>query len=686
MNNNNNLLSTEAVEEKTSLSNITPQQEDSSSSANRTRSSLFYVPASISDILLAHSKDIRYHISLSRLILSCILPYLMTRCSSTQTTADGWKSSQQGRIAWAILPEIQFISNAIHSLFTIMIGRKRKQQTLGMEALHLYPLQMTRQGTLMNPKNLLLNSSTTSQQQESLSKSHVSSLGSWYTSSSSSFSFFYFIYTTIIPYLLHRASTKRRGWTDIQQVLQLSSFWKTTNQQGQESHHDQKDADSNVDNNSTLINNMSSSSQLQSQQNKVERLRGEDRKQVFYQMRHQMMTHRGDTQQATIGERQSSVTTTSTTTSTIPTIRNHHSTTLQQSNHRYHDDENEIHPENNNKSSSFMSPSRWTNKYSYLNQVCAYPWKGLQCIASVLEELSTSTSNTSLQRYFNPLSTWFPMDMDILDGYFHNNHNNNPSTVIDENQVNTTTTNNNTTNNGNTEEQPSKNHRSFTNTFITSLLQIHLALFYIHGKYPTLLHRIMKTQVFQERNISSSSRKKVSNSEGSIKKKTTTVHPPDDDTLISEQYQQEQHQPSSSSYRLIGYLIFLEGSMKLIQAIIKKAVDYSFDGNKKMGSTWVMSMESKIPCFYSQPKSDDIRTNDVGIVTTHPSLTCSPSTATQCSICFHDRTHPACPKACGHVFCWSCIQRWLITVRMECPFCRTPTRPQDIVPLYHYEP
>lgn len=55
-----------------------------------------------------------------------------------------------------------------------------------------------------------------------------------------------------------------------------------------------------------------------------------------------------------------------------------------------------------------------------------------------------------------------------------------------------------------------------------------------------------------------------------------------------------------------------------------------------------------------------------------------------CAICQQPRKHPACMVQCGHVFCWSCLQKW-IAFRAECPVCRKPSRPQDVLALYNYQ-
>lgn len=57
-----------------------------------------------------------------------------------------------------------------------------------------------------------------------------------------------------------------------------------------------------------------------------------------------------------------------------------------------------------------------------------------------------------------------------------------------------------------------------------------------------------------------------------------------------------------------------------------------------------------------------------------------------CGICKLPRSHPALSIHCGHVFCWTCLCQWTSTVRPHCPLCRVSCRPQDILPLYGYQP
>jgi peroxin-10 len=57
-------------------------------------------------------------------------------------------------------------------------------------------------------------------------------------------------------------------------------------------------------------------------------------------------------------------------------------------------------------------------------------------------------------------------------------------------------------------------------------------------------------------------------------------------------------------------------------------------------------------------------------------------------ICRQPRRRPGCPP-CGHVFCWTCLQRWLLHQTEggkgpSCPYCRAPCRPQDVLALHRY--
>lgn len=58
-----------------------------------------------------------------------------------------------------------------------------------------------------------------------------------------------------------------------------------------------------------------------------------------------------------------------------------------------------------------------------------------------------------------------------------------------------------------------------------------------------------------------------------------------------------------------------------------------------------------------------------------------------CIVCMGSIETPT-ALICGHVLCWSCALSWT-TSKVDgvgCPTCRTPCKPQDLVPLVHYAP
>ncbi|PHJ15114.1 zinc c3hc4 type (ring finger) domain-containing protein [Cystoisospora suis] len=62
---------------------------------------------------------------------------------------------------------------------------------------------------------------------------------------------------------------------------------------------------------------------------------------------------------------------------------------------------------------------------------------------------------------------------------------------------------------------------------------------------------------------------------------------------------------------------------------------------------------------------------------------------TSCLFC---QNKCVCPTAtsCGHIYCWTCIVRWIHQQEDEylvavCPVCRSPCPPQELVPLRHYK-
>jgi peroxin-10 len=167
----------------------------------------------------------------------------------------------------------------------------------------------------------------------------------------------------------------------------------------------------------------------------------------------------------------------------------------------------------------------------------------------------------------------------------------------------------------------------------TWILRLHLAQYLVTGKYPTILHRLLGVQHEQQTT-------------------TSRVHLRPD------------------SHRLIALLIGIQASATLTRHLV---------------NWWTRKVASYLESKTAPPsltRRQLFPKNTTATTMNHHSQSSSTST---CAICRTERSHPAAPASCGHVFCWNCLLQWVSTVRAQCPLCRAPCRPQDIVPLYHYD-
>jgi hypothetical protein len=158
------------------------------------------------------------------------------------------------------------------------------------------------------------------------------------------------------------------------------------------------------------------------------------------------------------------------------------------------------------------------------------------------------------------------------------------------------------------------------------LLRLHLALYCMNGRYASWQHRILGSSF------------EVSEENRLVNRPTT--------------------------YRIVGLMILAQAMGTTLRAV-----------SHLMVHSLVNSMESSGPAAIT-PSIDFGKTSTEFLG----------EASAMCGICHQVRRHPACPVGCGHVFCWTCLQQWVTTVRPECPICRTNCPSREILPLYNYYP
>ena len=169
------------------------------------------------------------------------------------------------------------------------------------------------------------------------------------------------------------------------------------------------------------------------------------------------------------------------------------------------------------------------------------------------------------------------------------------------------------------------------------LIRLNLALFYTNGKYPSMLNRITGLRIDRVQS---------------------------DVKIVAER----------PEYNAIGLMIIGQAFAKLVQALAEISLN-----------TWY-ARKRRLADKHPQPTSNSIEAKVPSAVSRNEQMVETTSKEVNCGICMNPRQHSAAPTSCGHVFCWNCIQHWIATVRPECPLCRTPTRPQDVIVLNNYSP
>ena len=171
------------------------------------------------------------------------------------------------------------------------------------------------------------------------------------------------------------------------------------------------------------------------------------------------------------------------------------------------------------------------------------------------------------------------------------------------------------------------------------MAKLQLAHFCLTGLYPTWMHRFTGHQLVQEPGAAS----------------------------------KLYHQPTTA--RLVGFLLLAQAVAAFIQAsssTVSRWCVLREERRRRSSTPAVARPVTPAVVFQSAPSAS--------------TGTGADSTSNVCSICKMERTHPAAPSSCGHVFCWKCLVQWVSAVRPECPLCRSECPLCDIIALFNYTP
>ena len=189
--------------------------------------------------------------------------------------------------------------------------------------------------------------------------------------------------------------------------------------------------------------------------------------------------------------------------------------------------------------------------------------------------------------------------------------------------------------------QNSQNYQLSNNTKLKRLgsmfkwlIHLNLALFYVNGKFPSILHRVLGLRI-DGRN---------------------------DKTKLKAEL---------ADYSPIGLMIIIQTLGKLTQALVEITVkSYYYQSRQSRlidtNNERNQLIQKKVPAHVEGLQSISTVDRDI------------------CGICMTERNHPAASVKCGHVLCWDCLHHWIATVRQECPICRTSCTHQQVIALHNY--
>lgn len=137
----------------------------------------------------------------------------------------------------------------------------------------------------------------------------------------------------------------------------------------------------------------------------------------------------------------------------------------------------------------------------------------------------------------------------------------------------------------------------------------------------------------------------------------------------------------TSEYEMLGGLMIIQLIIKYtgyVKSMIEtKSANDSINSIEKFKHDLRSGEVDVIPKGLANLTFDE---NDTLIDLSDPNqLKYIPAGNRSCMLCLDPMKDPSCGP-CGHIFCWSCILEWC-NERSECPLCRSPLKDNQLIPL-----